>query len=267
MPRKAIVGIGAAAILVGALVFLLNRPSHPGEPAPAVATDTAVQDFEPIRADVPMEEIISEEELAMLEDEEEPIHYNEDGMNPEDQPRKFFVQHFRPGELPDGYKLHNVRLTDRGFELEPGAPGQPRIGMIESPPLVLDFPSNAVAPSWIDDLPEGTSVLVEVSVSPDGENWGMWHTADVDHDSYGQVSEFYPDGTPNPNYGYTPGGLFIWGNMLWTHWRYTVALYSDSHESPAMSSLRMYYQDSTMGGGRLAELNAPAPIEAEFPTP
>lgn len=262
MTRNSTIGLGAAAVIaLVALILLFNRPAE--APGVAATEPELAPEFQPMRADevVSDEGDFPDEALADLEeDEEEPIHYNEDGMDPEDQPRIFMEQHYRPGELPAGYKMHNVRLTDRGFELEPAAPGnadQPRIGMVESPPIPLDFPANAVAPSWIDELPEGTSVLVEVAVSPDGENWGMWHPADVDHDSYGQVNEFYPDGTPNPNYGYTPGGLFVWGNMQWKYVKYTVALYSESQESPAFSSRRFYVQDSTMGGGRLAELNVP----------
>jgi hypothetical protein len=270
MTKRSITGIGAAALIVIlALALLIQRGKSPAGPE-RVAESPPAPEIQTLQADLspaitPTAAEAPEDELAEMEPEG--INYNEHGMNPEDQPRQFFVQHFRPGELPPGYTLHNVRLTERGFELEGGGrAGEPRIGMIESPPLPLDFPSNAVAPSWIDDLPEGTSVLIEISVSPDGENWGMWHAADVDHDSFGQVSPTYPDGSPNPNYGYTPGGLFIWGNLLWTHWRYTIALYSDSQESPSVSSLRMFYQDSTMGEGRPAELNITAPI-AEFPTP
>lgn len=260
MTKRTLLLAGVALILVAfALILLFNR-DRPVERMAAAAE--SAPEFQPMNADAlpeteePVE--LSAEELALLEEEEEPINYSEDGMDPEDQPRTFYTQHFKPGELPDGFQLHNVLLTERGLELAPGKDGEPRIGMVESPPMTFEFDSNAFAPMWIDDLPEGTSVLVEVAVSPDGENWGMWHQADIDHDSYGQIAEFYPDGTPNPNYGYTPGGNFIWGNMTWKYFRYNVAFYSETSESPAMSSFRGYYQDSTLGKGNLAELNVPA---------
>jgi hypothetical protein len=267
MTKKTLIVTGAAVILlVLALILFMNRcqpleelVQEPVSPAP---------DFQPMRADVVSEpEPVAEEdpyanltpeELAIIEMEEEPIHWSESGMNPEDQPRTFYVQDFTSGQLPEGFTLHGVRLTERGFELEPAAPGQegqPRIGMVESPPMPFDFDSNAIAPLWKDVIPEGSSLLVEVSVSPDGQNWGMWHTADIDHDSYGQIEPFYPDGTPNPNYGYTPGGQMIWGNMTWKYFRYNIAFYSETAESPSVSSFRAFYQDSTMGEGRMAELN------------
>lgn len=246
---------GLVLLLACTLLILLNRK-------PVTEQDTTSEanaDFQAMRADAAAveEEGGANADAESTPEEPEPIHYTESGMDPADQPRAFYQQDFKPGELPEGFELHNVRLTERGFELEPGEAGQPRVGMVQSPPMPFDFNSNAFAPMWVEDLPEGTSVLVEVAVSPDGENWGMWHQADVDHDSYGQVSEFYPDGSPNPNYGYTPGGNFIWGDMTWKYFRYNIALYSETGESPSVSSFRGFYQDSTLEQGKLAELDVP----------
>ncbi len=180
-------------------------------------------------------------------------------FDPENQPRKFFVQDFTNlGNLPAGFKLDNLIITDKGIELpkpEAGQEDKPRSGMIESPPELMDFPSNAVSPLWKSDEPEGTTVLVEVSLSPDGQNWGMWHQIMIDDDAVGQISEFYPDGSPNPNYGYTPGGVLCWGLRQYQYFRYRVTLYSESKDSPILSSVRLFYQDSTLGEGHIAELN------------
>jgi hypothetical protein len=268
MTKRLTAGCGVAVLAVALVLLLIPRNDAP--PALAAAEEEALPEFQGMQAQVATvqaDEVELAGALTELEEEDEPIHYNEAGMNPEDQPRTFLVQHYRPGEVPAGYRMHNVRLTDRGFELEPpaaGQEGQPRIGMIESPPIPFDFPANSVAPSWIDDLPPGTSVLVEIAVSPDGENWGMWHAADVDHDSFGQINQFYPDGSPNLNFGYTPGGLFIWGPLQWNYVKYTVALYSETAESPAFSSRRLYVQDSTMGEGRPAVLNVAESTEGGF---
>lgn len=179
-------------------------------------------------------------------------------MNPEDQPRKFYVLEFdKLQEFPEGYSVENLRLTERGIELDPQQPGEedkPRYGVLESPPQEFDFPSNAISPLWKEDLPEGTSMLVEMSLSPDGKNWGIWHQVMVDDDSVGQIAEYYPDGSPNPNYGYTPGGVLCWGLRQWAHFRYRITLYSEVAASPILSGFRLFYQDSTLGEGYLSKI-------------
>jgi len=178
--------------------------------------------------------------------------------NPEDQPRKFYALDFRNlGELPKGLAMENLKLTDNGIELPPpkeGEEGKPRTGILESPLQEMDFPSNAISPLWLEKIPDGTTIFVEFSMSPDGDNWGIWHPVEVDEDSVGQIEEFYPDGRPNPNYGYTPGGVFSWGLKQWKYFKYRVTLYSETKDSPLLSGVRFFYQDSTLGEGHLAEL-------------
>ncbi|MCX7625734.1 MAG: hypothetical protein N2Z21_05940 [Candidatus Sumerlaeaceae bacterium] len=177
-------------------------------------------------------------------------------VDPENQPRAFMTMDFRNLETPPpGYRLENVVLSPEGFTLPPPEPGkenQPRMGVIESPPQMFDFFSNAVAPLWKENLPDGTDMFVEMSVSPDGIHWGPWQWVEIDEDSIGQISPTYPDGRPNPNYGYTPGTMLAWGLTQWGYVRYRVRLYSEGPASPVLSAFRLFYQDSTLGEGRVA---------------
>ncbi len=177
-------------------------------------------------------------------------------VDPENQPRAFASMDFRNLDAPPpGYKLENVILTPEGFTLPPPEPGkenQPRMGIVESAPHMFDFFSNAVAPLWKENLPDGTDMFVEMSVSPDGVHWGPWQWVEIDEDSAGQISPFYPDGRPNPNYGYTPGTMLAWGLTQWGYVRYRVRLYSEGPASPVLSEFRLFYQDSTLGEGQVA---------------
>lgn len=95
-------------------------------------------------------------------------------------------------------------------------------------------------------------MLVELQFSPDGENGTSWYQTEVDHTLDGGVREYMPDGTPNEGYGYTPGNLSVWGGMLWTQFRYNIAFYSETPDSPSLSSHRFFMMDSTLGRGEIA---------------
>lgn len=174
------------------------------------------------------------------------------------QPRNWETDDFRGlSQLPEGFTVENLELTPDGIKLgDEGEEGAPRTGMLYSPPKFMDFPSNAVSPLWLEDRPEGTDIFVEVSMSPDGENWGMWHWVEPDEHGLDAINEFYPDGSPNPHYGYTPGLNLAWGLKQWEHVKYRVTLYADPDVdiSPLLAAFRLYYQDSTLGEGRLAEV-------------
>jgi len=179
-------------------------------------------------------------------------------MNPENQARDFYVMNFKGiSHLPDGYELEDLELTEKGIMLKPLAQGEgvkPRYGVLNSPPEKMEFPSNAVSSFWKEEVAEGTSVFVEVSVSPDGESWGIWNPIYVDEDA-GDPAEFYPDGTLNPNFGFRPGGVLCWGLTQYNYFRYRITLYSEVHGSPILSGFRLLYQDSTLGGGHVAKID------------
>jgi len=180
-------------------------------------------------------------------------------FDPEKQPRAFKTQDFRNlSGIPSGFTVNNLELSEEGLRLPPPNPGEensPRMGTIESPVDMFEFPSNAVSPIWLEKLPEGTDIFVEVSVSANGTDWGMWHWIEPDEHGTGAISEFFPDGSPNPNYGYIPGSQLAWGLTQWAYVRYRVTLYADAgvEDTPLLSSFRLYYQDSTLGEGHLAE--------------
>jgi len=164
------------------------------------------------------------------------------------------------GEIPEGFKMENVELTDEGIKLKPPKPGEentPRFGTVETAPQEMFFPSNAISPFWREDIAEDTSIFVEVSVSPDGKTWGLWNTVmpDTDGEAGASNSEFLPDGSPNPYYGYIPGGVFFWGNRQYKYFKFRANLYSETADSPVLSGFRVFYQDSTLGEGHLAEIN------------
>jgi hypothetical protein len=187
------------------------------------------------------------------DDEEEK---EESGMNPEEQPRTFYVLDFQQTrQLPAGFLMSNVVLTERGIELarNPGDGTLSRMGVVESPTEGMDFPSNALCPLWKEELPEGAQVQVEVAVSPDGIHWGDWHPVEVDDDAEGQIRPHYPDGRPNPNYGFTPGGMMFGDTRLFNYFRFRFTLLAEWEHSPVLSGFRMFYQDSTLGKGRLAD--------------
>lgn len=178
-------------------------------------------------------------------------------VDPEDQPRTFFHMDFTNlSSLPEGFTLEDVELTDKGIMLSPLAEGEeatPRYGLITAPPEEMHFLSNAVSPLWKQDVSDGTSVFIEVSMSPDGDTWGIWHPIAYDEDA-GEPAEYYPDGSPNPNFGYTPGGVLCWGMSQFKYFRYRATLYSETKDSPLFSGFRLFYQDSTLGQGDIAEV-------------
>lgn len=186
-----------------------------------------------------------------------PTHAEPTPFNPEDQPRAYLVEDFQGlRNLPWGFTGENLVLTEEGIRLvgpKPGEEGLLRMGTLESPPQPLDFPSNAVTPLWREQVPDSCDLFVEVSVSPDAIHWGQWQWVPTDDDSAGQVAEFYEDGRPNPNYGYTIGSTYAWGDQQHNYMRYRVTLFSENEETPLLQGFRVYYQDSTLGQGYIAE--------------
>jgi hypothetical protein len=97
-------------------------------------------------------------ESEPADSDEEPTNYYK-GMDPELQPRDFLVQSysgFDPVEAGFTVTGEDLKITDEGLTLEPMNPGEearPRSVMIESPPLVLGFPTNSLTPLWKETSP------------------------------------------------------------------------------------------------------------------
>lgn len=197
-------------------------------------------------------------EPAEPADDPEPVHwYN--GMDPESQPRSFHRVSFAHRQTyPEGFLItgDDVRLTDAGWTLAPPKQGEealPRSGMIESPVIPTDFPSNAITPFWKEVSPDGTEILIELAASPDGEHWTSWFPTTGAHMD-GEILQFNEvTGEPNPNYGYTLGDMVFFGVRQFRYYKYTMLLYSETADSPVLSDFTIYQQDSTLGDGHLVE--------------
>lgn len=264
--KKNHVVVAIAAILAAALVAVVLMRGDSTEPAPApkvvAAAPAKPKASEPAPAPSPTPaptaeatELVAEAPPEIVP--EEPINwYN--GMNPEDQPRAYYELMFaKLDKFPPGFIANGVMLTEMGLQLVPGASEGTLISAAER----FDFPTNAVGPMWMENIPPGTDIMVEVQVSPDGEIWGPWQYVTIDTDSYGTTAQYYPDGRPNPNYGYSPGGLLAWGDMQFGYMKYKITLYSENEDTPTIASWRAHYQDSTMGEGHIATV---AEVEADL---
>lgn len=194
---------------------------------------------------------------APPENDPEPTHLI-NGMDPEDQPRSFHRSSFANLEhFPDDFSITGeIYLSEDGWKLDLPATnpdGIPVSGMIESPAIALDFPSNAISSGWKEVSPTGTEVLIELAASPDGENWTSWYPTTGAHMD-GEIKEFNEvTGEVNPNYGYTLGDMVFFGLGQYQYYKYSIMLYSETNESPTVSDFFIFQQDTTMGDGEIVE--------------
>lgn len=268
--RKYYIVIISVIAIFAIVVIIMSRSPESSQPPPQSNPVSVVDNINsepekepknvvPEQPSVP----IAEETKISIEPEpaEEPIA-DVTPMDPEDQPREHFgIDFSNMADLPEGYKLEGLELTEKGIQITPPEPGEentPRFGVLESAPEKMLFPSNAISPYWKEDLPDNTSIFVEVCVSPDGKTWSLWNTVMPDTDSKSldePVSQYLPDGSENPYYGHTPGGVFFWGMRQYNYFKFRVNLYSETTESPTLPGFRVFYQDSTLGEGHIAEIN------------
>jgi len=233
----------------------------------AAAAEAAARAKDSTTTSTLRDEATSEALASITDPKPERTHYY-NGQDPNQQPRDVFHEGFAGmNRLPTGYEatgdfvLSPDGLTIKGATA--GEDGKPRMAMIESPAIPLKFQSNAVNPLWKEVSPEGTEVLVEVSLSEDGQTWTDWMPTTSGHYE-GDMSPTYPDGRPNPNYGYTLGDMTFYGLKRFQYFRYAMTLYSDTNKSPLVSDFRLFYQDSTMGDTEVANATQPEqPGQAE----
>lgn len=261
-------GATVAALLVAILVIASRQKEPAGNEAPlaspmAKPAAAAVIPEPPVVAVEAPSTAQPEKEAGVSEvvelpksdgDAPEPINYY-NGMDPESQPRSFHRTSFRNlDKFPAGFTLTGdyLRLSAQGWTLAPPTEGEedlPRSGMVESPVFELDFPSNALSSLWKEDVPAGTDVLVELAASPDGVNWTDWYPTTGEHVDDEPVQFNEDTGEPNPNYGYTFGDVAFFGLGKYKYYKYNLMLYSETGDSPVLSDLAIYQQDSTMGDG------------------
>lgn len=244
-------------IIANAYPEISSEPVAPG-------SSSAGAEFVSTEAASPPDETSSAVETAH-EQQPEDIHYY-NGRDPNAQPREIYhLSLAGKGNLPSGYEATgDFQLTEEGWTLTPPEAGEeenPRIAMFESPAIQLNFESNAVNPLWKERSPDGTEVLVEVSLSQDGHTWTDWMPTTSGHYE-GDMSPTYPDGRPNPNYGYTLGDMTFYGLKRFQFFRFAMTLYSETADAPVVSDFRLFYQDSTMGDTSMAQEEQTEPTGA-----
>ncbi len=275
--QKTLIAVTAVAvILISGAVLILSlgnrdeRSMAPVTTSEGFRKEMAQEKTEVAEVEEPQasDEAVEETSVEVTQDRHDHNHDAHDNdeerkmTSAEMQPREFFVRDFRHPELYEDileqYAVDNLRLTRNGFELPPvqaGDEGKPRVGILESPPHRMDFSSNAVSALWKEQLEGDSDIIVELAVSPNGEDWSNWYVAEPDYHSVGNIRETYPDGSPNPNYGFIPSGVMDWGVNTWDYFRYRVTLYAEGDGSPALEAFRLYYQDSTLGNGQPVEVS------------
>lgn len=270
-PQKALIAASAAVLVVGAIYYVTRPTAHHGHDHGPGGTHThrsqSAVASRPVAVSV---EEAAEPAGIVITESEEYVEYSADlpprAMDPEDQPRQFLTERYTGlSQIPAGFVATGIEMGPNGFQLVAAAPGSTarRTGELISPVYPFDFPSNAFAPMWLQELPAGTTLNLDMQFSPDGRTWSDWRYVEPDDESKEHMSPTFPDGRPNPNYEYELGAMFVWFVDQWTHVRYRVTMTSASDESPVFSAFRMFYQDSTMGEGKIGEIvSAPATGDA-----
>lgn len=81
--------------------------------------------------------------------------------------------------VPPGYRVEGLVIRDGLLTLAGDAGStEPRTGTLSSPPLPLRSPTLAGPVDDAEILPEGASVQLLISLSPDGEDWSPWVQVD-----------------------------------------------------------------------------------------
>lgn len=234
---KIIAALAVLAILIIGVIALQNREKPPvveNTPAPP--------------AQVAQSEPVAQGAVRPPENETPPPA-EEEAKEPESNAeRAYLIEDFRDKNKNwSNYKMTGVRVTDEGIVMEDGQTN----GVVESPTMTLQLPSNLVALLWKEERPDGAFISPEMQISADGQNWSSWYPIESTGDD---INPLYPDGTPNPNYGYVPGGYVSLGLELipFIRYKFTMSRLGVTTQSPTMKGIRFYHLDSTLGEGRMA---------------
>jgi len=225
---------------------LLSRPSPTPSPSPAPETSAASSEQTPVPVARPA--AVTPAEIPKEIAGRPVINVYED-VSLDQIPTGHKAINFRTLEgLDSTAELEGVVLNENGLQLDPTfmAGEGPHMGIFTSPPAEPEFLVNAAGPQWKENLPQGTTLQIEFSFSLDQQNWTEWYPVEVDPHS--DPAQFYPDGRPNPNFGFTIGTLVIpgTGTERYSYYRYRAILSSEINgASPTLTDLRLTYMDST----------------------
>lgn len=245
----------AALVLLAVVVFFLSQKKTSDvakqEPPPAVKPPTETQTVK-----------------TAVTKPERKIEIAESTAEPETNAvTAYLVEDFRDSKKDwkaAGYKMNNVKITDQGVTLEDGATN----GVLESPPMVLKLPSSMVAPLYKQEVPKGASVKIEASISGDNQTWSAWYPIE---DSGNDISPVYPNGTPNPNYGYVPASYINLGLSLAGFVKYRATLSTSGGDKEyrmadgtfpstlRLTGMRIYHLDTSQGAGKVDNQFPPGP--------
>jgi hypothetical protein len=242
---KLLVILALIAVVIGLVLMMQNRAKTPGP----VAQKPEPQ--KPQAAVAPTRPTRPEPTPAPPTEESAP----EPASNAQ---TAYLVEDFRDTKRDwSKFKMKNVTVSAEGIKL---ADGQTE-GSFESPCTALKLPSNMVALLWKQTLPDGTVVKPEMSLSIDCQSWSPWYPVENMGDD---INPLYPNGDPNPNYGYVPGTYVSLGLSMvpFMRYRFTLVRADLSKPSPIVPIARFYHLDSTLGQGEMAKDYPPGP-----PTP
>lgn len=166
--------------------------------------------------------------------------------------------------LPTGYLAQNVKATPEGIRLaDTGDGSTSATGTVETPPLTLTQPSNAMCFFWRRDMPDGTHVKIELSYSADMKTWTDWKDLGMNDDP---PMASMPDGNSNPNYGAIHSCMVANGLRLYPYARYRATLEARGRQSPTLQQVKLWHCDSTLDQGYLASA-PPSDIEKQEESP
>lgn len=261
-------GLAVAVILVLAAIFLRTQNAHSSADSEAIVTGEGETSQERKAASsLQVHAGSSSTNPAAAEKQETSAGAVQRAHQTVESSRQFYSDKWERFEkVPEGYQLEGVVHTEEGLTLAPADENSTgtgevvsRRGSVESPPLLLDFPSNFMMPLWRHKAPQETGIGVEMAVSPDGEQWSQWFPLEESGD---EISPTYPDGSPNPNYGFVGGTGITNGTRLYSFAKYRVTLTSaDRNAAPVLQEFKIYYVDSAGPDGVLADKPQTRPQE------
>lgn len=163
----------------------------------------------------------------------------------------YFADFTNLSQLPEDLVIENLNLTDNGFELSPTQKEERKIrtGFLISSPIKMDYPCNEIKSAWIEKIPEGTDILLELSLSADGNKWSEWQPIKL------YTGDDYPMEEIGANDEFTFGADFGRGRVLWLFFKYKITFTSENDSTPVFSKIKFLFRDTTHGSGEMGSVD------------